>query len=107
MQIFFVCLESFQLCMSISKGPWIPLEPNTLGGCNNPAPWVHPNGTIFIVCKDLLLRSEDSISGPWSQVSQFTHDGGPYGSYEDPYLYASYPLLLSRQYPHRPSLCTF
>ena len=31
-------------------GPWEPLSPNTLGGCNNPAPWVHPrNGTIFIV----------------------------------------------------------
>ena len=35
-------------------GPWEPLSPNTLGGCNNPAPWVHPrNGTIFIVS---LLR---------------------------------------------------
>ena len=28
-------------------GPWIPLQ-NTLGSCNNPAPWVHPNGTIYV-----------------------------------------------------------
>ena len=27
-------------------GPWEPLI-NKLGGCNNPAPWVHPNGTIY------------------------------------------------------------
>ncbi len=30
-------------------GPWSPLA-NDLGGCNNPAPWVHPNGTIYIGC---------------------------------------------------------
>jgi hypothetical protein len=23
------------------SGPWAPLLPNTLGGCNNPAPWAH------------------------------------------------------------------
>ena len=29
-------------------GPWTPLSPNTLGNCNNPAPWVHSNGTIYM-----------------------------------------------------------
>ena len=29
------------------NGPWEPLA-NDLGSCNNPAPWVHPNGTIYI-----------------------------------------------------------
>ena len=28
-------------------GPWEPLT-NDLGRCNNPAPWVHPNGTIYV-----------------------------------------------------------
>lgn len=67
-------------------GPWEPLSPNTLGGCNNPAPWVHMNGTIFIVCGGSLKRSE-SISGPWTHVTSFSHTGGPKGSYEDPFLY--------------------
>jgi hypothetical protein len=67
-------------------GPWVPLLPNSLGHCNNPAPWVHANGTIFIVCGDAMKRAE-SISGPWTTVSTFTHAGGPPGNYEDPFLY--------------------
>ena len=63
-------------------GPWLPLSPNTLGGCNNPAPWVHPNGTIYIVCGGSFKRSE-SISGPWTTVATFSHSGGPAGNYED------------------------
>jgi hypothetical protein len=56
-------------------GPWKPLSPNTLGGCNNPAPWVHPNGTIYIVCGNAFKRAA-SISGPWTTVSTFSHAGG-------------------------------
>lgn len=67
-------------------GPWAPLTPNTLGACNNPAPWVHPNGTLFIVC-GLEMKRAESISGPWTTVSSFTHEGGPDGNYEDPFLY--------------------
>lgn len=59
---------------------------NTLGGCNNPAPWVHPNGTIYIVCGGTLKRSE-KIWGPWQTVTGFSHSGGPAGKYEDPVLY--------------------
>lgn len=68
------------------NGPWKPLSPNTLGGCNNPAPWVHPNATIFIVCGNSLKRSE-SIEGPWREVTTFSHAGGPKGAYEDPFLF--------------------
>jgi len=67
-------------------GPWLPLKVNTLGGCNNPAPWVHKNGTIYIVCGGSFRRSE-SISGPWTTVATFSHAGGPPGHYEDPFLY--------------------
>ena len=28
------------------NGPWKPLSPNTLPGCNNPAPWVQPTHHI-------------------------------------------------------------
>ena len=41
------------------NGPWLPLTPNTLPGCTNPAPHIHRNGTIFIVCNhNSLLRAE-------------------------------------------------
>lgn len=70
------------------NGPWQPLQPNTLGGCNNPAPWVHPNGTIFIVCGGSFKRA-DNIKGPWTTVATFSHSGGPEGNYEDPFLYTT------------------
>jgi len=68
------------------NGPWKPLQGNTLGDCNNPAPWVHRNGTIFILCGDAMKRSEN-IAGPWRTVSTLSHTGGPSGNYEDPFLY--------------------
>jgi len=68
------------------SGPWKPLSPNTLGGCNNPAPWVHTNGTIYILCGGTMKRAEN-ISGPWTNVASVHHSGGPSGNYEDPYLY--------------------
>lgn len=64
-------------------GPWSPLVNNTLGFCNNPAPWVHSNGTIYIVCYRVLYRA-DSIHGPWTKLSELypsVHVG------EDPDLY--------------------
>lgn len=67
-------------------GPWRPLVRNTLGICNNPAPWVHSNGTIFIYCSGILQRSEQ-ISGPWTLVTSVSLAGGPQGNYEDPFLY--------------------
>ena len=84
-----VLAETSGSTIHVSKsldGPWSPLQPNTLGGCNNPAPWVHANGTIFILCGASMLRA-DSISGPWVKVSSLSHSGGPPGAYEDPFLY--------------------
>jgi hypothetical protein len=65
------------------NGPWVPLMKNTLGGCNNPAPWVHQNGSIYCLCGNTVLRAE-SISGPWAHISSLAHSGGPAGNYEDP-----------------------
>eukprot|EP01062_Namystynia_karyoxenos_P015553 TRINITY_DN15641_c0_g1_i1.p2 TRINITY_DN15641_c0_g1~~TRINITY_DN15641_c0_g1_i1.p2 ORF type:complete len:508 (+),score=161.14 TRINITY_DN15641_c0_g1_i1:98-1525(+) len=67
-------------------GPWRPLS-NSLGGCNNPAPWVHSNGTIFIICNGATLLRADNPAGPYSEVTKISHSGGPPGAYEDPYLY--------------------
>eukprot|EP00927_Polykrikos_kofoidii_P078659 TRINITY_DN75465_c0_g1_i1.p1 TRINITY_DN75465_c0_g1~~TRINITY_DN75465_c0_g1_i1.p1 ORF type:complete len:479 (+),score=28.93 TRINITY_DN75465_c0_g1_i1:93-1529(+) len=68
-------------------GPWRPLVPNSLGECNNPAPWVHSNGTIFIVCAGELKRAE-LIAGPWVTVASVKHSfSATENIYEDPFLY--------------------
>ena len=69
--------------------------------CNNPSPWLHKNGTIFLACGgggpnvDGLWRSAN-LTGPWTRVYAhvtFGHirtDGNrpPIGGgFEDPHLY--------------------
>lgn len=68
-------------------GPWVPLETNSLNSCNNPSPYVHRNGTIFIVCNNNRLLRSMSISGPWTVVTSLQHLGGPPGNYEDAFFY--------------------
>jgi hypothetical protein len=70
-------------------GPWEPLQNNTLPSCNNPAPFVHSNGTIFIVCNLHLYRTE-SIRTNWTLVSNVSAPNGPQAIYEDPYLYVDH-----------------
>ncbi len=72
------------------NGPWQPLQPNTLPSCNNPAPFVHPNGTLFIVCNGLQLFSAPSVSGPYTLVTNISLTPGmlpEYDNLEDPYLW--------------------
>ncbi len=71
------------------NGPWQPLQPNTLPSCNNPAPFVHPNGTLFIVCNGMDLFSAPSVSGPYTHVTSINVPSGvlPEGTIEDPYLW--------------------
>lgn len=70
-------------------GPWEPL-PIELGVCNNPAPWVHSNGTIYIGCNGALKRSTHNISGPYIDIARFPTYGGPAGNYEDPQIYTDH-----------------
>ena len=35
---------------SSPEGPFLPIESEGYGSCNNPSPFVHPNGTLFLVC---------------------------------------------------------
>jgi hypothetical protein len=82
-------------------GPWTPLANanNILGKCNNPAPWVHPNGTyIYVGCGGLLKRAT-TIAGPYETIATFPMAmlGGGEGEenglpppplhYEDPQIY--------------------
>jgi hypothetical protein len=63
-------------------GPWKPLK-NDLGNCNNPGPFIHPNGTIYVEC-GLVLKRADSIAGPYTDIAQLPT--GPI-RYEDLQIY--------------------
>ena len=73
-------------------GPWLPVVPNTLPACGNPAPHVLDNGTIFIVCQHTEFYRAESVHGPWTLVTSLTNvtdgaGGGVPGKYEDPFLW--------------------
>lgn len=78
--------SSIHIAQSLD-GPWVPLKTNALNSCNNPSPFVHQNGTIFIVCNNNILMRSKSISGPWTVVTSLQHSNGPPGTYEDAFLY--------------------
>jgi hypothetical protein len=80
-------------------GPWLPLLNDTLptSDCDNPAPWVHPNSSIFVACgraiKGNLINvwRADQIWGPWSFVTGLNHTAWPKpkppGKWEDVFIY--------------------
>jgi hypothetical protein len=74
-------------------GPWELLQPgNAFPKCNNPAPWVHPNGTLYCLCGEIWTA--ESIKGPWRNVSSvFTresHADWPKAwHHEDPFLFTT------------------
>ena len=90
-------------------GPWTKVQQSVdckaahqpLCYCNNPSPWLHTNGTLFLACGgggpnvDGIWRSQN-LTGPWTLVighMTFNHiraEGNrpPVGGgFEDPYLY--------------------
>ena len=57
-----------------------------------PAPHIHKNGTIFIVCQHKTLLRAESVHGPWTLVQDLTSvldgsAGGVAGKYEDPFMW--------------------
>ena len=59
-------------------GPFLPLNDSgslPKDNCDNPAPWQHPNGTLYVACgreiKGNLINlwRAKAISGPWSFVT--------------------------------------
>jgi len=69
-----------------TNGPWTPYTNATITPCgyNNPAPWVHPNGTVYFVATDqnMGLWRADSWQGPYTLVTTGACGGG-----EDPSLF--------------------
>ena len=78
-------------------GPWKLLQPavgNKLPVCNNPAPWVHPNGTLYAMCGNVIYTA-DSIEGPWHNISTSIINHGNAGEWptgwhhEDEFLFTT------------------
>jgi len=71
-------------------GPWTPQNPPGLGGCNNPAPWVFPNGTIFLMCSQggNNMYTASSWKGPWTgRQLIWSGDAGATSIWEDPFIW--------------------
>lgn len=71
-------------------GPWTPAD-SSFGACNNPAPFLARNGSIFLVCDGFkLMRGDNATAGgaAWTTVVHITATGQRIaGAYEDPFLY--------------------
>jgi len=88
------------------QGPWTPLPNNTLGYCNNPAPFVVHDRTkgvsiIYIVCDHNVLKQAHNVGGPWTTIGEIipsenndgsitNDDAGGGIMYEDPSLYVDH-----------------
>lgn len=72
------------------NGPWTPATP--LPRCNNPAPFLARNGSIFIVCEGSVLYRADDFGANgtenWIHVTNINPSGPRLnGNYEDPFLF--------------------
>jgi hypothetical protein len=70
-------------------GPWTPLLNSSIPSCNNPAPLLHPNGTLYLVCDSIAVFSAPGLDGPWQRVATLgpvPHDA-PVGGYEDAFIW--------------------
>jgi hypothetical protein len=63
-----------------TEGPWEPFFDATITPCagNNPAPWVHPNGTVYVVFteQNMGLWRAESWQGPYTLVTTGACGGG-------------------------------
>lgn len=71
------------------NGPWTPFPGFGVPSCNNPAPLLHPNGTLFLGCDSTTIWAAPGLRGPWARVAEFPPPGSvpPQGGYEDLFLW--------------------
>ena len=92
------------------EGPFTPVHvtPTPWSPCNNPAPAVHPNGTVYLACA-WSLRRAPSPEGPWTPSWPIA--GAQTGriwlgkSWEDPFLWfdkRGYWHILAHAYTMEP-----
>jgi hypothetical protein len=71
---------------SSPAGPFLPVKQAGVGSCNNPSPFRHPNGTLFLVCTWSIKRA-DRPEGPWAEVMKLTPPPKNARHWEDPFLF--------------------
>lgn len=71
------------LASSSLDGPWKSIPSNI--ACKDPAPMVHINGTIYMLCGATLYRG--SLTSDWVEVARLPIDQGPPGNYTEPFMY--------------------
>lgn len=71
-----------------SSGPWQPYKNASIVPClfaaaNNPAPFIHPNGTVYVAFNDggTSLWKAESWHGPYTHVADLFNTG------EDPFIW--------------------
>ena len=71
------------------EGPFIPVTSGGAPkGCNNPAPVLHPNGTLFLFCSWSIRASlSGSPEGPWTTARTVRPPGATDRNWEDPFLF--------------------
>ncbi len=67
-------------------GPFLPLAVETYPECNNPGPFLHQNGTLYLVCT-WSLHSAPRPEGPWMHVVDLKPPSSDKRRWEDPYLF--------------------
>lgn len=72
-------------------GTFEPVPLTDYPACNNPSPFVHPNGTLFVACT-WSLRSAPRPEGPWSSDMHLNIGSAPNidnvtRHWEDPFLW--------------------
>ena len=68
-------------------GEFLPVSVSNYGSCNNPSPFQHKNGTLFLACTGWLLKSAPAPEGPWRTVQRMSPPKSPSRTWEDPYLF--------------------
>jgi hypothetical protein len=72
------------------NGPFEPVAGYAGVSCNNPSPWVLPNGTLVVACTWKVI-SAPSPDGPWTTLGPIgiapSDRKGVHGYWEDPFLW--------------------
>ena len=77
---------------SSPDGPFEAIAPTNYPQCNNPSPFLEPNGTLFLLCK-WSLYSAPAVEGPWSHVANVKVPDSAARKWEDPFLWIDHPVI--------------
>lgn len=71
---------------STPEGPFEAIMPKNYPNCNNPSPFLAPNGTLFLACT-WSIHSAPTPEGPWGDPIQVPVPKAADCHWEDPFLW--------------------